>query len=582
MVFFKSSSKLRAVILWLIVGSFINVSIASSIKNPIIVTGGVHSPSYATQGMVATQHAVATEVGKDILAQGGNAIDAAIATAFALAVVLPRAGNIGGGGFMVVHSADKEQTVAIDYREIAPYSAHRDMFLGKDGNADPQLSRYSHFAAGVPGTVAGMVKAHEMYGSMPWKKLLKPAIDLATKGFAVTWDMHNNLIRAKHLRSNEASRKIFYPNDTPLLPGQIFKQKQLAATLKRIQQKGRDGFYKGRTAQLLLAELNRGGNKVEQRDLDDYEVIIRKPIRGRVGAYDIASMPPPSSGGIFILQILKVLHELNVTEHANRSAQAVHLAAEAMRHAFADRTEHLGDPDFYDVPVEWLTSDERVTQIANSINRYQATDSRLIGPSKVPAKESFDTTHFSIVDRWGNAVANTYTLNFSFGSGIMVPGTGMLLNNEMDDFSAQPGAFNGYGLLGKEANAVQPRKRPLSSMSPTIVFKDGKVHLVTGSPGGSRIITSTMQHLMDMLMFKKSPAASMNGPRFHHQWLPDKLFLEGTWSPDTIALLKDRFGHDVQIVERIGGVQSIHVLDSGLMEGIADPRRPDSSAAGIN
>ncbi|MGI9345674.1 MAG: gamma-glutamyltransferase [Gammaproteobacteria bacterium] len=554
--------------------------------NAIIAPESRIHPVYAPQAMAVSQHFLASQVGSEILASGGNAVDAAVATGFALAVVLPRAGNLAGGGFMLIHLADSNQTLAIDYREMAPAKASRDMYLDLKGEADTQLSRFSHLSAGVPGTVAGLHYAWKNHGSLPWKKLIAPAIRLADKGFAVTPSLYTALNRARHLKSNEEARAVFYePDGSPKGIGTTLTQSDLANTLRAIARNGPDAFYKGAIADAIVAEMERGGGLINHTDLANYTVVERAPLQGQYRGYDVVTMPPPSSGGIHLIQILNILEGFDLASLGHLSAASLHLQAEAMKPAYADRALHLGDSDFYPVPVDWLLSKDYAAQLRKeiSINRQRPSD-EISASSPVqtrqPRLEHVETTHFSIVDTQGNAVSNTYTLNFSFGSGIMVPGTGMLLNNEMDDFSAKPGVANAYGLLGSEANAIAAHKRPLSSMTPTMVFKDGQLRLLTGSPGGSRIITAVLQHLVNMIDYRLNVAEAIYAPRIHHQWQPPQLFHERDFSPDTLKLLR-QLGHNLKLMRPSGSLQAIAITEDGIRLGATDPRRGDGRAVGF-
>ncbi len=543
-------------------------------------------PVSAQNGMVASQEALATRVGVEILKKGGNAVDAAVAVGFALAVTLPRAGNLGGGGFMLIHLAAKDgtdgKTLALDYRETAPAAATRDMFLDDNGEADPQKSRFSGLAVGVPGTVAGLVAAHRDHGSgtLTLAELVAPAIALARDGFPVSNDLARSLASAaKRLQKDPATRAVFYDADgNAPAPGTILRQPDLADTLQRIADDGADGFYTGATANAIAAAVTAAGGTMTPDDLAGYEVKTRQPVTGSYRGYAIASMPPPGSGGVHIVQILNILEGFDLAKSGFGAADTLHLMAEAMKRAYADRSRYLGDPDFVAVPVAGLTSKAYAATLRNAIDAEKATPASSLGPGDPLAYESDQTTHFSVVDAAGNAVSNTYTLNFSYGVGIMAPGTGVLLNNELDDFSAKPGVPNAYGLIGGAANAVEARKRPLSSMSPTIVFKDGKPLLVTGSPGGSRIITTVLQIVVNVVDHGMNIAEATLAPRMHHQWLPDEIRLEEGFSPDTIRLLEGK-GHTVAEKRTMGSTQSIMVTPEGLA-GASDPRRDSSLAAG--
>ena len=542
----------------------------------------LHHPVIARQGMVVSQRKIASQVGADILAQGGNAVDAAVATGFALAVTLPRAGNLGGGGFMLVYLADTGKTLALDYREMAPALASRDMFLNEVGDVDQKKARYSALSSGVPGTVAGFAYALETYGTMSLEQVMKPAIRLAERGFAVPWDLAEILkVRKTALTRHPETAKIFYkPNGDFYEPGEILKQKDLAKTLKAIVKEGPDAFYGGSIGKLVVAEMARQGGVISLDDLKNYKVQNRTPVTGTYRGFDIVSMPPSSSGGVHIIEMLNILEQYPIKDYGANSAQTIHLMAEAMKLAYADRSEYLGDEDFYDVPIAGLTSKAYAKQLVEGIQIDKARPSSDIKPGQPAPFESPDTTHYSVADKFGNVVANTYTLNFSFGSGIMVTGAGFLMNNEMDDFSAKPGVANGFGLIGREANAIEPGKRPLSSMTPTLIFKDGAPYVVTGSPGGSRIITTVLQLLVNVMDHDMNIAEATVQPRFHHQWLPDSLQLEPGHSFDTETKLKS-MGHNVTSSASQGSLQSI-MIDKGLFFGASDTRRPGAGAVGVN
>jgi gamma-glutamyltranspeptidase/glutathione hydrolase len=537
-------------------------------------------PVWAQNGMVATQEALATEIGVDVLEAGGNAVDAAVAVGFALAVTLPQAGNLGGGGFMIVHTANGE-TVAIDYREKAPGEAARDMFLDVSGNADSNLSRYSGLAVGVPGTVAGLALALERYGTMSLDQVMQPAIRLAEQGVTVTPDLADSLkANQKELTKWPSSAKIFFKADGgAYAPGDTLVQTDLAKSLRAIAAQGPDGFYKGDIAQAIATQMQQDGGLITMADLAAYQAVVREPVRGTYRDYEIVSMPPPSSGGVHIVQILNILEEFPIGYLGHNSAETIHLMAEAMKLAYADRSEFLGDSDFVEVPVKGLTSKDYAEALRKKISAGRATASATIKPSDPAPYESDQTTHYSVVDKDGNAVANTYTINFSYGTGLVAEGTGILLNNEMDDFSAKPGVPNAYGLIGGDANAVEPGKRPLSSMSPTIVLRDGEVFLVTGSPGGSRIITTVLQVIMNVVDHGMNIAEASHAPRIHHQWLPDELRVEDGLSPDTVRLLEAR-GHTVRVQEVMGSTHSIMRAENGFLFGASDPRRPSALTAG--
>jgi gamma-glutamyltranspeptidase/glutathione hydrolase len=539
-------------------------------------------PVTAANGMVSSQEAVATRIGVEILKKGGNAVDAAIATGFALAVTLPRAGNLGGGGFMMIHLAESGETKALDYREKAPAAAFRDMFLGEDGEPDNTKSRFSGLAVGVPGTVAGFAEAYERHGSgkLTWAQLVAPAIALARDGIEVTPDLSASLSSsARRLLNDPASRTIFYKTlGLPYLPGEILKQEDLAATLRLIADTGAAGFYTGDVARRIAQKVQDAGGGMTVEDLASYKPVWRRPVTGTYRGHDIASMPPPSSGGVHIVEILNILETFPLREFGPNSADAIHVMAEAMRRAYADRSKFLGDPDYVEVPVEGLTSRAYAVSLADTIRMDAATPSEDIRPGDPYPYESNETTHFSVVDKDGNAVSNTYTLNFSYGVGLTADGTGVLLNNELDDFSAKPGVPNAYGLVGGTANAVEGGKRPLSSMSPTLVFRDGKLLLATGSPGGSRIITTTLQIILNVIDHGMNIAEATAAPRIHNQWLPDEIRIEEGLSPDTVRMLEGR-GHKIEVKNAMGSTQSIMSVN-GILAGASDPRRPGALTAG--
>ncbi|WP_437610451.1 gamma-glutamyltransferase [Erwinia sp. V71] len=538
-------------------------------------------PVKERNGMVASVDALATQVGVDILQQGGNAVDAAVAVGFALAVTHPQAGNLGGGGFMMLRTASG-RTTAIDFREMAPVKASRDMFLDAQGNADSKLSLTSHLASGTPGSVAGFALAANKYGTLPLSHLLQPAIELARKGFVVNASLADDLntYGKEVLLSHPNSKAIFFKADgTPYLKGERLVQRNLAKSLELIAKQGPDAFYKGAIADEIAGEMAQHGGLISKADLAAYRAVERQPISGTYRGYEVFSMPPPSSGGIHIVQILNILENFDLAKLGFGSADAIQVMAEAEKYAYADRSEYLGDPDFVKVPWQALTSKAYAKSLAQQIDLAKARPSAEIKPGKLAPYESNQTTHFSVVDKAGNAVAVTYTLNTNFGSGIVAGNSGILLNNEMDDFSAKPGTPNVYGLVGGEANAVQPYKRPLSSMSPTIVAKDGKTWLVTGSPGGSRIITTVLQMVVNSIDFGMNVAEATNAPRFHHQWLPDQLRVEKGFSPDTLRLLESK-GQHVKVQAAMGSTQSIMLGPDGALYGASDPRSPGDLTAG--
>lgn len=540
----------------------------------------IEHPLWAKNGMVATQEALASDIGLKILKDGGNAVDAGVAVGFALAVTLPRAGNIGGGGFMMIYDAKQDKTVALDYREKAPSAATRDMYLDEEGNAVSDLSRYHGLAVGVPGTVAGLLKALEEHGTMSRGQVMAPAIALAENGIEVTAGLSESLeALSDRMQKWPSTKKVFFkPDGSTYQPGERLKQPELARSLKLIAAKGADGFYKGETAKKLVKAVNDAGGRMSLQDLADYEAIAREPVKGEYRGYEIVSMPPPSSGGIHIIQILNILEGYPLKDYGQNSAQTIHLMAEAMQLAYADRAEYLGDSDFIDVPTSGLTSQAYADKLRSLIDPNKATPASTIKANNPLPYESDQTTHFSIVDKDGNAIANTYTLNFSYGTGLVADGTGILLNNEMDDFSAKPGVPNGYGLLGGEANAVEANKRPLSSMSPTLVFKDSKPYIVTGSPGGSRIITTVLQVISNVIDHDMNIAEATHAPRIHDQWLPDEIRIEKALNVDTIKKLES-MGHKVSPQSAMGSTQSIMLTPNGVY-GSSDPRIVDAAVVG--
>lgn len=572
---------------WVAIAALLAGGTFSAVANPPVappvsygVEEDVFHPVRATQGMVASVDAMATQVGVDILKQGGNAVDAAVAVGYALAVTHPQAGNLGGGGFMLLRTKDGA-TTAIDFREMAPAGATRDMFLDEQGNPDSKKSLTSPLASGTPGTVAGLSLALEKYGSLPLNSVVRPAIKLAQEGFIVNDALADDLktYGSEVLPHHENSKAIFWKDGEPLKKGDKLVQQDLANSLTMIAENGPDAFYKGEIARQIAQQMQQNGGLITTDDLAAYQAVERTPVSGEYRGYQIFSMPPPSSGGIHIVQILNILENFDMKKYGFGSADAIQIMAEAEKYAYADRSEYLGDPDFVNVPWQALTSKAYAKTIAGQIDINKAKPSSEIRPGKLAPYESDQTTHFSVVDKDGNAVAVTYTLNTTFGTGIVAGNTGILLNNQMDDFSAKPGVPNVYGLVGGEANAVGPKKRPLSSMSPTIVVKDGKTWLVTGSPGGSRIITTVLQIVVNTIDFGMNVAEATNAPRFHHQWLPDELRVEKGFSPDTLKLLEQK-GQKVALKEAMGSTQSIMVGPDGELYGASDPRSVDDLTAG--
>ena len=553
---------------------------SQSAANRYDSSNDIFHPVYGKNGMVASEQGLATQVGLDILKQGGNAIDAAVAVGFALAVVLPNAGNIGGGGFMVLHDDKTGKDVAIDFREIAPAKASRDMYLDNQGNVIDGKSLFTHDASGVPGTVAGMEYALKKWGTMPLSKVLEPAIKLADKGFIVSDVLAQTLKEEKStLGKWSSSKAIFFKNGEPLKSGDLLVQKDLAKSLRLIAKQGAKAFYQGEIATKIAKEMQSHGGTMTLEDLKAYKVVERQPIIGDYRGYKVVTMPPPSSGGVHLIEILNMLEHYPIKEDGVNSAKNIHHMAESMKLAYADRSEYLGDPDFVKIPVTGLTSKAYANERVKTIDDNKARLSSTIKPGKPQPYESDQTTHFSVMDKAGNAVAVTYTLNLNFGSGIVVEGTGILLNNEMDDFSVKPGVPNAFGLVGGAANAIEAKKRPLSSMTPTIVMKNNKPWLVTGSPGGARIITTVLQSVVNTIDHEMNPAEAIITPRVHHQWLPDELRVEEGISPDTIKLLQDK-GHKVVTKAPMGRIQIIQADDSGFY-GYSDPRNPDGKTLGF-
>jgi gamma-glutamyltranspeptidase/glutathione hydrolase len=555
--------------------------IAPPAPAPIITNMARALPVVARNGMVVAQEKLATHVGVDILKQGGNAVDAAVAVGFALAVTHPQAGNIGGGGFMLVHLATRNETIAIDYRETAPAAMTRNVFLDDKGEADPKKSRDSALGIGVPGTVAGLALAHEKYGSGKFTlaQLIAPAIRFAREGVPVDDEFADTLPRAQpRIARWPAAAKIFLkPDGAPFGRGDTLVQDDLAASLEAIARDGAGAFYAGPLAEKIVAAIRQNGGIVTRDDMKAYRAIERAAVRGSYRGYDIESMPPPSSGGTHLIEILNILEGFALRETGAGSAATLHLMIEAMKPAYADRAEFLGDPAFVNVPVAGLISKRYAAELRQAIDPERARPSESIRAGN-PPREGDQTTHFSIVDRDGNAVSNTTTLNFYYGLGLVADGTGILLNNELDDFAAKPGAANAFGLLGGDANAPGPGKRPLSSLSPTIVFHDGRVFMVTGTPGGSRIITTTLQVILNVIDHQMNIAEAVSAARIHHQWMPDRVQAESGLSPDTIRLLEAK-GHKITISPASGSANSILATPQGLT-GAADPRQRGTLAEG--
>ena len=548
-------------------------------ENTIFNSKAIVHPEVGRNGMVVSQHYLATNAGHSILEEGGNAYDAAIAVAFALAVVLPRAGNIGGGGFMVMFDEASQESYSIDYRETAPEAATKDMFLNSDGSVNKKRATQGVLSIGVPGTVYGMWEVHKKFGSLPWSKLLAPAIELAEDGFLISPFMADALNkRYKKLGKYENFKKIFYQN-YPVQMHQRLKQPNLAETLKTISKNGVKGFYEGEIATMIDAYMRENGGLITKKDLKNYRPIWRDTLHGTFNEYEIVTMGPPSSGGVHIIQMLNILENYDLVTMGHNSPTYAALLTESMKYAYADRSKYLGDPDFFDVPVQSLISKEYAKNIYEKIKLNAITPSEKILPGSELKHESLDTTHFSVADTNGNFVSNTYTLNSGFGSGVIVDGTGVLMNNEMDDFVSAPGVPNQFGLVGGEANKIEPFKRPLSSMTPTIVLRDDKPIYATGSPGGSRIITTVLQFLLNTLVFKMEISDATIAPRIHHQWKPDVLMLETGFDIQHADKIES-FGQKIYLSGPGTALESIE-KKGDFFYGFGDTRRPDSKAKGL-
>lgn len=532
----------------------------------------------ADSAMVVTAHPLASQTGVAILKKGGNAVDAAIAVQFALAVVFPAAGNIGGGGYMVVRMKDGS-VATLDYREKAPAKATTDMYLDKNRDVIPNLSISGHLASGVPGSVDGMVEAHKKFGTLPWKDLVQPAIDLALKGFTLTSREANwfNESRADLIKYNSIKPEFLLKNNWK--SGDTVKWIDLGHTLERIRDNGRAGFYEGKTADDIVSEMQRGKGLITHEDLKNYKSVWREPVTGIYKEYKIISMPPSSSGGVCLIQLLKCVEPYPMKSWGFNSAKTIHLMVEAERRVYVDRTKYLGDPDFYKVPVKELLDDQYNDERMSTFNPDQATPSAQVKEGKIAGYESEETTHFSIVDSKGNAVSSTTTINGWFGSKVVVAGSGFFLNNEMDDFSAKPGVPNMFGVLGTKANRIEPQKRMLSAMSPTIVEKNGELFMVVGTPGGSTIITSVFQTILNVVEHGMSMQQAVDARRVHSQWLPDIVVPEerAISKSDSLALVK--MGHKIVLRKNIGRVDAI-LVKGGKLEGGADHTRGDDTAAG--
>lgn len=559
--------------------AFISIFILSceEKKNNWEETATTGKTAIANNGMVVSAHPEATKVGAEILKQGGNAIDAMVGVHFALAVVYPSAGNLGGGGFMMYRKNDGE-LVSLDFREKAPGNAYEEMYWDDDGNVKDGESLYGQKASGVPGSVNGILTAHDKYGTLPLSTLIDPAIELAEKGFYITSKQARNYNNYKE----EFTKYNRNPEKVPLIKKEEWKtddllvQKDLAATLKRIKESGSKGFYEGKTAELLVAEMNAGNGIITMEDLKNYESAWREPITGKYRGYTVHSMAPSSSGGIALVQLLKMAQHFPLSDHGSKTAKTIHLMSEMERRVYADRAEHLGDSDFWEVPTEALLADDYIAHRVGEINLTQATDSEEIRAMDLEdVVESEETTHYSIVDKEGNAISLTTTINSAYGSKVFVEGAGFLMNNEMDDFSLKPGVPNVYGLLGGAANAIEPEKRMLSAMTPSILEKDGKLFMVVGTPGGSTIITSVFQTIVNVVDHGMTMSEAVSEKRFHHQWKPDLIWVEKGMLDSEVQEELEKMGHIIKERSPIGKVDAILVLPDGSYEGGADPRGDD-------
>ena len=552
---------------------------------PLFEYSAINHPVMGRKGMVASHNQLSSEIAAEILAKGGNAIDAGAALGFALAVTLPRAGNIGGGGFMLVHVAAENRTIAIDFRETAPAAANQDMYFDTDGNVVlDETYRFSHKSSAVPGSVAGLAHIVEEYGTMTLAEVLEPAIRMARDGIEVTYDLAADLSRSQRLKSNPAAlRKFYKPDGSNYEVGELWKQPDLAWTLSEIAEHGVDAFYIGSVAKKIVADMEAHNGLITMQDLANYQVLEREPVRGTFRGFDIAAMPAPSSGGTHVIQMLNILENFPLAEMGPESADALHIIAEAMKFSYADRSKYLGDPDFVEVPTEALISKDYARSLAAKISMNRALPSDEIAPGNLAIYESDETTHYSVVDAEGNMVGNTYTLMFSFGSGVVIEGTGILMNNNMGNFTLRSDIPDAFGLMGSENNLIRPNRRPVSSMSPVMVSRDGQPILMTGSPGGSKIISANMQMVLNVLEFGMNIADAAVAPRIHHQWKPDAMEIESGISPDTVTRLID-LGHSINFSQRSAGMGSLQTVmrEDGMFFGFSDPRRPGAGAIGVD
>lgn len=531
----------------------------------------------ATNGMVVTAHPEATKVGLEILKQGGNAVDAMVGVHFALAVVFPNAGNLGGGGFMMYRKHEGD-VFSLDFREKAPGNAYEDMYLDELGNVIEGESLYGQKASGVPGSVDGILKAHDKFGSLPLPTLIEPAVQLAKKGFSISSQQAGNFNYYKEdfIKNNRHPNKVTLIKESPWKMGDILVQKDLSETLERIKQAGRSGFYEGKTAELMVAEMNAGNGIITLEDLKNYDSAWRDPIAGNFRGYKVYSMAPSSSGGIALVQLLKMSEHFPFSEYGSKSAKTIHLMTEMERRVYADRATHLGDSDFWEVPVKELLDDDYTAERVAQINLLQATKSEDVRAMELKNSiQSEETTHYSIVDKYGNAISLTTSINDSYGSKVFVEGAGFLLNNEMDDFSVKAGVPNMYGLLGGAANSIQPEKRMLSAMTPTLVERDGKLFMVVGTPGGSTIITSVFQTIINVIDHGMTMSEAVSEKRFHHQWQPDLIYIEKGALDGSVQKQLQDMGHIIKERGSIGRVDAILVRPDGSVEGAGDPRGDD-------